>query len=323
MYHLRVISPPETADAVLDALRATRACNVAELHDALVDSDQRFIIADVVPEYANETIDRLRALNIHHAGSISLEQVEMAMSDAVMREEDAAPGVASDFVVWEETEARLRDDAQLTVSYVVLMTMATLIAAIGIVIDSPVLIVGAMAIGPDYAPLSAAAFFFEKFRPRRAFGALNTLLVGLAFGVVAAYVLTEFGKLAGLDPYEFFRNIRPLTGFTSRPDELSALVALVAGVAGAVAVTEGRSGGLTGVLVSVTTIPAAANIGVSAAYRNWSEMGGAALQLAVNIVALLLAGTITIAIQRRWNPKWNLQWSRREASGIDVSRNSD
>ena len=47
--------------------------------------------------------------------------------------------------------------------------------------------------------------------------------------------------------------------------------------------TEARSGALIGVLVSVTTIPAVGNVGAAAAYGAWSEVGGAALQLAINV----------------------------------------
>ena len=63
--------------------------------------------------------------------------------------------------------------------------------------------------------------------------------------------------------------------------------------------TEGRSGALIGVLVSVTTVPAAANVGVAAAYRAWSEVGGAATQLVVNLAGLLVAGVLTLVIQAR------------------------
>lgn len=39
-----------------------------------------------------------------------------------------------------------------------------------------------------------------------------------------------------------------------------------------------KSGALIGVLISVTTIPAAANVGVATAYADWSEVGGATAQ---------------------------------------------
>ncbi len=81
-----------------------------------------------------------------------------------------------------------------------------------------------------------------------------------------------------------------LTQFISRPDAFSFLVAAFAGVAGILSLTSAKSGALIGVLISVTTIPAAANIGVAAAIGDWSEWRGAMVQLVVNLIAICLAG---------------------------------
>jgi hypothetical protein len=56
---------------------------------------------------------------------------------------------------------------------------------------------------------------------------------------------------------------------------------------------------LVGVLVSVTTIPAVGNAGVAMAYGQWDEVGGAALQLGINLVGLVVAGIVTLAAQAR------------------------
>jgi uncharacterized membrane protein len=63
--------------------------------------------------------------------------------------------------------------------------------------------------------------------------------------------------------------------------------------------TEGRSSTLVGVVVSVTTIPAAANIGLAAALGEWDDMRGAAVQLFVNVMAILVAGVTTLVVQDR------------------------
>ena len=59
-----------------------------------------------------------------------------------------------------------------------------------------------------------------------------------------------------------------------------------------------KSGALIGVLISVTTIPAAANVGVSAAYRDWSAMGGSAAQLGINLGSIIVSGTAVLDLQR-------------------------
>ena len=71
------------------------------------------------------------------------------------------------------------------------------------------------------------------------------------------------------------------------------IVALLAGVAGVLSLTTAKSGALIGVLISVTTIPAAANVGVAAAYGDWSEFSGALVQLLINLGSIVVAGTTT------------------------------
>ena len=62
---------------------------------------------------------------------------------------------------------------------------------------------------------------------------------------------------------------------------------------------EARTGALIGVFISVTTIPAAADIGVSIAFENWSEARGSLVQLLLNVVILIAVGAIGLVVQRR------------------------
>jgi len=123
--------------------------------------------------------------------------------------------------------------------------------------------------------------------------------VGLAVAAAATLLVMAVVRVTGLGPDDYALGSHELTAFISQPDELSAVVAVLAGVVGMLALTEGRSGALIGVLVSVTTLPAVANIGVATAYGQWPEVGGAAAQLAVNLAGLLVAGTATLAAQAR------------------------
>ena len=91
-------------------------------------------------------------------------------------------------------------------------------------------------------------------------------------------------------PEEFDPTDHPLTGFISNPDFFSFFVAFVAGIAGVLSLTSAKSGALIGVLISVTTIPAAANIGVASSLGEWGEAGGAAAQLGLNLVTIVSRG---------------------------------
>jgi len=85
----------------------------------------------------------------------------------------------------------------------------------------------------------------------------------------------------------------------SRPDVTALVIAVLAGVVGMLSLTEARSGALIGVLVSVTTIPAIGNMGAAAAFGEWAEVAGAAVQLLVNVTGLVAAGSVTLVVQAR------------------------
>jgi hypothetical protein len=49
----------------------------------------------------------------------------------------------------------------------------------------------------------------------------------------------------------------------------------------------------------VTTIPAIGNVGAAAGYGSWDDVGGAALQLVINVTGLVVAGVSTLYAQAR------------------------
>ncbi|HEY6532606.1 MAG TPA: hypothetical protein VIY72_09890, partial [Acidimicrobiales bacterium] len=130
MLHLRLIVPADRTDEVVRVLCADPAVAlVTRERSAAIQPPGDVITADVAREASDRVIARLRQLGVHRDGAITLESVDTSLSDAVMRAEAAAPGDPSDALVWEEVEARAREDATLTPSYLVLMAIAGLIAA--------------------------------------------------------------------------------------------------------------------------------------------------------------------------------------------------
>ena len=119
-------------------------------------------------------------------------------------------------------------------------------------------------------------------------------------------------------PEDFGSSEPRFTEFITHPDFFSYLVAFLAGTAGVLSLTSAKSSALVGVLISVTTIPAAANIGVAAAYSEWSDLRGAVTQLAVNLVMIVLAGVLTLYVQRRLYLRRRSR--RRQAAGTGQAR---
>jgi uncharacterized membrane protein len=97
-----------------------------------------------------------------------------------------------------------------------------------------------------------------------------------------------------------------LGGLTSISHETIA-VALVAGVAGMLAL-ETRASSAVGVAVSVTTIPAAAYLGVGAGLGEVGTAAGALALLGMNVAMMTLGASATLVVQRRLRQR---AWKRR------------
>jgi uncharacterized hydrophobic protein (TIGR00271 family) len=326
MIHLRIVAPEEEAHKALEILhRSPAVLNVVHLHAAAKKPDGDLILCDVAREEASVIIGDLKELDIPRVGSIAVEHIDTSLSKAADDAERAAPGLPSDAVVWEEVEQRTSENTELSMSFVAFMVLAMQIGAVGILLDSPILIVGAMVVGPEFGPLAALSVALVQRRPdlaRRSFAALG---VGFPLGIVMACLATLVFKAIGAAPDDFLSASHQLTGFISDPGFFSFFVAFVAGTAGILSLTNAKSGALIGVLISVTTIPAASNIGVAAAYGDWHDAVGAAGQLAINLTSIVLAGVLTLYIQRRYyvaRRVKHLSDPSRAAAGLPVGRST-
>ncbi|HYO93315.1 MAG TPA: DUF389 domain-containing protein [Polyangiaceae bacterium] len=297
MLHLTLVVPVALTRPVLAYLDSTDfVINVVHLPGAGRKPKGDLIACDVASEEASAVIEALRSLGCDTRGTISVETLDASISVAAERAEEHADGSPADAVVWESVAARASESAELSLSFLIFMVLATMIAAVGVLTDSVVLIIGAMVVGPEFGPLAGVCVGLVQRRFHLAGRSLLALLVGLPVGIMCAYALTLLLVQLGIAPVSF-TSPHPQTLFISRPDAYSAIIALMAGVAGMISLTTAKSGALIGVLISVTTVPAAGNVGVAAAYQNFSELRGAAAQLGINLLMLLVAGTLTVQLQ--------------------------
>jgi len=296
MVHLRVVAPPDLAERALELLcRTPQVTNVVHLPGVAHKPEGDLILCDVAREEASVVIGDLKDLDIPRHGSIAVELIDSSISAVAEAAERAAPGLPSDAVVWEEVEARTSEQTELSFTFVAFMVAAMLIAAVGIILDQPILIVGAMVVGPEFGPLAAVCVALVRRQPGLARRSVLALAVGFPVGTAATLVATLALIAAGVFPDEY--GTHEFTDFISEPDFLSFFVAVVAGAAGMLSLTSAKSGALVGVLVSVTTIPAASNVGVATAYGDWHAAGGAAAQLGINLTGIVLSGMLTLYVQ--------------------------
>ncbi|GHC58057.1 hypothetical protein GCM10010507_38520 [Streptomyces cinnamoneus] len=168
----------------------------------------------------------------------------------------------------------------------------------GIITNSPILIVAAMVVGPEYGAITSVALGIDHGNRTRIRRGLFALTAGFLPAVVVTFLFSWTIRGLGLQPEAFDLGIRPVSTLIDAPDVFSVVVAVLAGVVGIVSLTQARTSALFGVFISVTTIPAAADIGVSCAFSSWSEARGSLIQLLLNIVLLIVVGVLTLRFQR-------------------------
>jgi uncharacterized hydrophobic protein (TIGR00271 family) len=296
---LRVTVPPDRTDRVRELFEDDPGtAHLAVLPGASVSPSGDLVLADVARESVDGLVTALRDLDVHRDGAIAMTSIDAAVSSAARRAEEEAPGDAADAVVWEQVIRTTDADSALSVSYLAFLTIATALAAIAIINDSAILTIGAMVLGPEFVPLAALAVAIVQGRPAGARRALVTLVLGFAVAIGATAALTLVGRALGWFGPELLGAHRPQTGFITSPDKWSLVVAVLAGVAGVLSLTSAKSGALVGVFISVTTVPAAADMAISLALGGWPEFLSAATQLGVNLVGILVAATVTLAVQR-------------------------
>jgi uncharacterized hydrophobic protein (TIGR00271 family) len=298
MLHLRIYAPADLTSAVEQVLRSEPTVStLAVLKGASIRPPGDLVLADVPRESANAVVDRLTETGVHLHGSIQLEPVRSWVSQPGYDAESAAPGAESDAIVWVDVIKRAYEESQLTFAFATFMVFATLIASIGIVLDSQILIIAAMVLGPEFGAVAALGIALLRRRYALLRAASRTLAIGFAIAVLATTLVMLVLRWLGWVDERDLTSDRLGTSFVYQPDRWSLMIALIAGSAGVLAMTSERAGGITGVFISVTTIPAAANIAAGLAFGLWHEVRGSLLQLVLNITGMAFAGWLTLALQ--------------------------
>lgn len=299
MLHLRITCPAEVTNTVLDTLgRDSGVFHVTVLRGAAVDPPGDVVEADVVREAADGVLAALCALGIDHAGAITLESLDTVLSDAADAAARAAPGDPADAVVWDELIAHTGDDSRLTLTFLAFLTLACLIAVVGVVTDSPITVVGAMVVGPEFAPLAALAVGIVLRRGDLIRRAAQALGVGFPLAMLTAAAGTLLGEWAGLIDTAVVSSLQQVD-FIYHVGPFSLILALLAGAAGMLSLTSARSAVLIGVFISVTTVPAAAFAVVALATGAWRTALESALQLLVNLAGITVAGILVLMLRTR------------------------
>jgi uncharacterized hydrophobic protein (TIGR00271 family) len=299
MLHVRVVSPAAQTESLTELLAAAPGVhNLVVRAGAARRPPGDAVHFDVRDAAANPVLAALRDLGLDHDSVICVERVDATLTSSAYRAADHGALRREKAPVWEMVEAVIHEGEAYAPSFYALLAIAGMIGAVGILTNSQILIVGAMVVGPEYNAIMGVALGITK----RARAEVLDGLLALGVGFLAAIVLTLLLGLAirasGKTPEAFLKGARPVADLISTPNIFSVIVAVLAGIVGVVSLTESRANALIGVFISVTTVPAAASVGVSIAYSSWREARGSVFQLLLNVVLLIVVGAVGLRTQR-------------------------
>jgi uncharacterized hydrophobic protein (TIGR00271 family) len=295
---LRICVPEELSGVVIDCCSGQAGVVEVSRHPGVSVIPPGDVIHVLLARESVELlVEKLHALNVPELGSISVSTPELVVSERADQAVAAAPGEGADAMIWDEVSRQTGEDSRLTWSYLAFLVLATQLAGIGIVTDSTIAIVGAMAVGPEFGPLSALAVALVRRQWRLGRSAALALGVGFPVAMLAAALAAWLSVPLGLFPADALGRGSAVE-FIYHPGPYSLIVAVLAGAAGMLSVISQRSSALIGVFISVTTVPAAGFVAVALVLGEYQKAAGSALQLFLNLAGIVTSGVAVLVFYR-------------------------
>ncbi|MBT1001015.1 DUF389 domain-containing protein [Paenarthrobacter sp. DKR-5] len=287
-----------TEDLLAVVAEQVGVAGVAVHRGASVVPQGDVLLVHVARESVEALMEQLHALEIPRHGSVTVSTPELVLSDRAEQAEEAAPGEGADAVIWDEVKTSTGEDARLSWSYLAFLVIATQLAAIGIVTESTITIVGAMVVGPEFGPLAGLAVALTGRKWPLARQSALALAVGFPLAMAVTAVCCAASVPLGLVDTGFLEQGASATDFIYHPGPFSLIVALLAGAAGMLSLIARKSSALVGVFISVTTVPAAGFVAVALVLGQPDKALGSAVQLVVNLVGIVLAAVLVLWFYR-------------------------
>jgi len=203
-------------------------------------------------------------------------------------EEEQEKARTSERISRQELYTNVDAATRITWTYLALVILSSIVAAVGLLRDQVAVVIGAMVIAPLLGPNTALALATTLGD----FGLSRRAIKVLGAGVATALALSALIGIAF--------STSPLSPALLARTETSlgdVALALAAGGAGTLAYTMGLSAAVIGVMVAVALLPPLVSVGILLGGGHWQLASGAALLVATNLICINLAGVVTFLLR--------------------------
>lgn len=179
----------------------------------------------------------------------------------------------------------LRESARASPTFLVLMALASILAALGLFADSPPVTIGAMVLAPLMAPIISLGLGVVRQDERLIRTSARTMAIGAAIAMAAAALMTVITPL---------HTITAEIGARLRPTLLDLGVAIVSGVAGAYCHARAEAAkSLAGVALAVALVPPLVVAGIGIGWGEWPIFRSGFLLFLTNLGGIVFAVALT------------------------------
>jgi hypothetical protein len=209
--HVRVVSPQDLTARLVAALAAEPGVhNLVVLPGMARRPDGDAVQFDLLNESANPVLRQLRGLQRDSRGSVTVGEANVALAGPRNATETRRYARRERIPVWDMVEGTIRANATYPPSFYLLLVIAGLIAAVGILTNSQILVIGAMVVGPEYFAIIAAALGCSKRDRPLVHESLTALGQGFLAAVIAAFLFALAIRGAGVAPAPFLDGVKPV-----------------------------------------------------------------------------------------------------------------
>jgi uncharacterized hydrophobic protein (TIGR00271 family) len=182
----------------------------------------------------------------------------------------------------------LRRGSRLGADFITMLSLAAIVASIGLLQDSPAVVIGSMLLAPLMTPMIGCGLALAQANQKLGNTALKTVAVGLLCTLAISFFIGLIAPGAELTPQIYARG---------EPTVLDLVVALASGAAAAYALARPNLvGSIAGVAIATALVPPLCSVGLSLAFADMTNAKGAALLFVTNFLVIVLAAAFTFRL---------------------------
>jgi uncharacterized hydrophobic protein (TIGR00271 family) len=203
---------------------------------------------------------------------------------------DAIYGILPTVSVADRLEVyrRVRRSSRPDVDYFIMIGLSAIIASYGLLQDSSAVIIGGMLVAPLFTPILAISLAIVRGDIQLLRLAIESALKGILLAIGVAILITVISPLKGVGG-EIAARVTP--------NLFDLAVALASGAAGAYAIArKDVAASLPGVAIAAALVPPLSVLGIGLAIGDAQVAGGGGLLFLTNLVAIVLAGAVTLLL---------------------------